>query len=111
MAQDPNEAAKRALIAYRQLSAIVKEPVGVDSATAYAESYNRILESLKQCFSIDKSYSDAVNHLEPLEKAHGAVILSYQLDAYGAVLLATAHAFIELYLSPEEKKKALGFHT
>jgi hypothetical protein len=39
---------KRALNAYRQLSEIVKEPVGVDCATAQAESYNR-------SFSIDKS--------------------------------------------------------
>jgi hypothetical protein len=111
MALDLNEAAKRAFIAYRQLDAIVKEPVGVDSATSYAESYNRILETLNQCFAIDKSFSDAVSHLKPLEKAHGAVILSYQLDAYGAILLATAHDFIEMYLSPEEKKKAFGFNT
>jgi hypothetical protein len=111
MALDPNEAARRALIAYRQLGAIVKEPVGVESASASAESYNQILETLNQCFAIDKSFSDAVIHLKPLEKAHGAVILSYQLDAYGAILLATAHDFIETYLPPEEKKQAFGSDT
>ncbi len=111
MALDLNGAAKRALIAYRQLGAIVKEPVGVHSATSCAESYNRILDTLNQCFAIDKPFSDAVSHLEPLEKAHGAVILSYQFDAYGAIPLGAAHDFIEMYLSPEEKKKAIGFDT
>jgi len=48
MALELNEAAKRALNAYRQLSEIVKEPVSVDCATAQAESDNRILESLDQ---------------------------------------------------------------
>jgi hypothetical protein len=38
-------------------------------------------------------------------------ISSRRMDAYGAILLATAHDFIELYLSPEEKKKAFGFDT
>lgn len=43
MSFDTNETAKRALIAYRQLDAIVKDGVGVASAKAQAESYDRIL--------------------------------------------------------------------
>jgi hypothetical protein len=33
------------------------------------------------------------------------------MESDGRVLLATAHSFIEMYLSPEDKKKAIGFHA
>jgi hypothetical protein len=106
MALDPNEAAKRVLIAYRQLSEILKEPIGLLSALAHLESYNRILNTLHECFSVDKAFQNSVSHLKPL-----ASDVEYRnLESDGRVLLATAHTFIELYLSPEEKKKAIGFH-
>ncbi len=89
----------------------MKEPVGVASAIAHVDTYNRILDTLNQCFSIDKSFSDAVSHLKHLQKGAGGINLATQLDADGPILLATAHAFIELHLSAEDKKKAIGFHT
>lgn len=111
MAVDTNETAKKVLIAYRQLEAIVKDGVGVASAKAQAESYDRILETLKQCFSLDKAFSDSISHLKPLSTlARGdAMHAAYQMESDGGVLLAAAHSFIELYLSPDDKKKVLGF--
>lgn len=109
-APDLNEAAKRVLIAYRQLSKIVKS-VGVASALANIVSYNRILDTLNQCFSINPAFSDAVSHLHPLDETGGSAQLAAQVKADAAILLATSHAFIELYLSPEDKKKAIGFQA
>jgi hypothetical protein len=110
MAMDPNEAAKRALIAYRQLSEIVKDPIGYGSAKAHLQSYNRILDSLNECFSsIDKSFADSVKHLHTLSDFGGT--LPDQMESDGKILLATARGFIEFYLSAEEKKKAFGFHS
>jgi DNA-binding SARP family transcriptional activator len=108
MALDPNEAGKRALIAYRQLSEIVKSDIGVTSAKTYLESYNQILGTLVSCFTIDPAFTDAVKHLRKLGGSLDH--LSNQMESDGKVLLATARAFIELYLSPEDKKKAaIGF--
>jgi hypothetical protein len=106
---DPNEAAKRALIAYRQLSEIAKETLHFASGDAYVETYNRVLENLKQCFTLDKAFLESIGHLKPL--ARGANDLPYQMSCDSKILLATTHSFIEMYLSPEEKKKAIGFHT
>jgi hypothetical protein len=112
MALDPNEAAKRAFIAYQQLNEIVKNDIGVSSAKAHLDSYNRILEVLTQCFSIDPAFKDAISHLHALTHRGivGAMDAGYQMESDGRVLLATARSFIELYLSPEEKKKTIGFH-
>src|SRR5215468_9760735 len=100
MSLDTNEAAKKALIAYRQLEPIVEDGVGVASAKAQAESYDRILETLKQCFSLDKAFSDSVGHLKPLAVTvrGDAMQGAHQIEGDGRVLLATAHSFIELYL-------------
>ena len=108
MALDPNEAAKRVLIAYRQLNELVKEHIGFASAAANIESYNRILASLNECFSIDKAFASSVSHLRPLRDETNN--LPFQMESDGKILLSTAHSFIELYLSPEEKKKTIGFH-
>jgi len=111
MALNSDEAAKRVLIGYRQLNEIVKEHIGLSSAKAHVASYNKILDTLNQCFSIDPAFKDAVSHLHPLEYIKGAdLLLAHQMESDGRVLLATAHSFIEMYLSPEEKKKAIGFH-
>jgi hypothetical protein len=111
MSLDTSEAAKKVLIAYRQLEAMVRDGVGVASAKAQVESYDRILETLKQCFSLDKAFADSISHLNSLSTlARGdAMLAAHQMEADGGVLLATAHSFIELYLSPEDKKKVLGF--
>lgn len=104
---DANAAAKRVLIAYTQLNEIVKERLTLLSAPAYAKSYDRILHSLKECFSIDPDFEAAIRHLAPA----GEEPLPSQLESDAKILRATAHSFIELYLSPEEKKKTIGFHT
>jgi len=109
MALDPSELAKKALIAYRQLSEIVKDHIGVTSAIVHSESYNQILDTLNHCFAIDKTFEDSVKHLHHLQE--GTPHLSYKMESDGKVLLATAHSFIEMYMSPEEKKKTFGFHT
>ncbi len=111
MAMDPHEAAKRALIAYRQLSEIVKDHIGVADAKAHMASYDRILETLNQCFAFDKAFLDSISHLKPLSRSSDAMQASFQMESDGKVLLATAHSFIEMYLSPEDKKKAIGFHA
>jgi len=103
----PNEAAKRVLINYRQLGAMLKDPIGVLTAKTSVDSYNRILDSLRECFVIDGAFSDAVSHLQRLHTHMEH--LSYQMESDGKVLLATAHSFIELYLSPADKQKAIGF--
>lgn len=112
MALDPNEAGKRVFIAYRQLHEIVKDGVGVSAAKANLISYNKILETLNQCFAIDVAFKDAVNHLHPVgyDAAH-ALEIAHKIQADGKVLLATAHSFIEMYLSADDKKKAFGFHS
>jgi hypothetical protein len=104
-------AAKRALICYRQLDELLKDIVGA-KARARLESYNSILETLKECFAHDADFADTVKHLRPIrpEGLRGGEA-QLKLGADGAVLIATAHSFIELYLSPEDKKKAIGFHT
>lgn len=104
---DPHEAAKRVLIAYRQLNEIIKEEhIGLVSAVTHVESYNRILDILNECFSIDKAFVASVSHLHHLQD--GTKQLSYQMESDGRILRATAHSFIEMYLSPEDKKKLLG---
>jgi hypothetical protein len=111
MTLDPQQAAKKVLIAYRQLEAMLKHHVGVASAKALAESYDRVLETLRQCFSFDEAFSDSISHLKSLSTLARVEPMdaAYQIEADGKVLLATAHSFIELYLSPEEKRKAIGF--
>jgi hypothetical protein len=111
MSLGPQEAAKKVLIAYRQLEAILKDGVGVASGKAQAESYDRILETLNQCFSFDKEFSDSISHLKPVGPTARADAMraAYQIESDGTVLLATAHSFIELYLAPDDKKKAIGF--
>jgi hypothetical protein len=108
MSLEPNDVAKRVLIDYRQLSAIVKEDIGILTAATSCDSYNRILASLKRCFEIDESFGEAIAHFRSLNK-DSTDNLSYQMVSDGRVLLATAHSFIEMYLSPEDKKKAIGF--
>src|SRR5215472_5061198 len=98
MAPQPEDIARQVLIAYRQLESIVKSDIGAVTARTQLQSYNRILETLKQCFSIDKVFSDSVNHLQPLGPSLDD--LPWQMESDGRVLLATAHSFIELYLSP-----------
>ena len=111
MALDPNDAAKRVLICYRQLNELLKDIAGT-KARARLESYNHILETLKECSALDLAFADAVRHLQPIQpEGLAAGEAHLKLGADGAVLLATAHSFIELYLSPEEKKKTMGFHT
>jgi hypothetical protein len=87
MAVDQNEAAKRALIAYRQLNEIVKEPIGYSDARAHLQSYNRILATLNDCFSaIDKSFADSVKHLQTLGDVGGT--LPDMMESDGKILLA-----------------------
>ena len=105
---EPNDAAKRVLIGYRQLSEILKTQLGIMSAQTRLESYNRILSSLQECFALDPAFADAVHHLHPLRESED---LRWRMESEGQVLLATAHSFIELYLSPEDKKKTIGFHS
>src|ERR1700675_3508646 len=105
---EQNEAGKRALIAYRQLEAILKEGVGVRDSQIIADTYDKVLETLKHCFSIDPAFEEAVKHLRRPDRAD-SMSLAYKLESDGKILLATAHAFIELYLSTEDKKKAIGF--
>ncbi len=68
MALDPNELAKKALIAYRQLQEIVKADIGMESARAHRDSYNRILETLNKCFAIDPAFAEAIRHIHPFEQ-------------------------------------------
>ena len=79
------------------------------AAPLQVESYNRILATLKECFSVDPSFREAVDHLQKLTENSNDFI--HRMECDGKVLLATAHSFIELYLSPEEKKKTIGFPT
>lgn len=106
---DPNETAKRVLIAYQQLSEITKEHLHYGNAPAYLGSYNRILDTLKECFSIDSGFTHAIEHLVHLRNGDNDK-LPNQMECDAKILRATAHSFIELYLSPEEKKKTIGFH-
>jgi len=105
---EPNDAAKRVLIGYRQLNEILKENIGISRAQARLESYNQILGTLQKCFALDPAFADAVHHLHPLRESED---LRWRMESEGQVLLATAHSFIELYLSPEDKKKTIGFHS
>jgi hypothetical protein len=105
---EPSEAAKRALISYRQLEAILKDGVGVRDSQAVVDTYDKVLETLKHCFSIDPAFEEAVKHVRKPDRAD-SMSLAYRLESDGKILLATAHAFIELYLSTEDKQKAIGF--
>jgi len=57
MPLDPNEAAKRVLINYRQLGAMLKDPIGVLTAKTSVDSYNRILDSLVTLYPICNGYT------------------------------------------------------
>jgi len=103
----PHDAARKALIAYRQLQQMVKDRIGGKAAAAYIKSYNRILKTLTECFAVDDAFKEAVSHLRPLDDSTDH--LSYQMECDARMLLAAAHGFIELYLSAEDKAKAIGF--
>jgi hypothetical protein len=78
---EPSDAAKRVLIAYRQLEAILQPGVvGASSVTAAADSYDKILETLKQCFSVDPLFEDAVKHLHSPSRGAGKLPLVHQLE-------------------------------
>jgi hypothetical protein len=109
VALDSKDAAKQVFIAYRQLESIVKNDIGFVTAKTQLQTYNHILETLKQCFTNDTAFSESIKHLQPCRA--GDENLAFQMESDGRTLLATAHSFIELYLSPEDKKKAIGFHT
>src|SRR5215470_7179974 len=93
MVLDPNEAARRVFIAYRQLSEIMKE-VNYATAAASLTSYNRILDTLNECFQIDSAFKHAVGHLRYLGQGDENK-LPFQMKSDGRVLLATAQSFIE----------------
>ncbi|SRR6266849_7391414 len=105
---DQQETAKQVFIAYRQLESIVKNDVVYVDAKTQLQTYNHILETLKACFELDKAFSDAVKHLQPLRES--SENLPYEMESNGRILLATAHSFIEFYLS-DDKRKAIGFHA
>src|ERR1700691_2000790 len=107
MPTDPTEVAKRVLIDYRQLEAMLKDHIGIMTAKVNLGNYNRILKSLMDCFVIDESFRESIKHLRSLN--NDTDDLSFQMESDGKILLATAHSFIEMYLSPEDKKKAIGF--
>jgi hypothetical protein len=105
----PSEAdmAKQAFIAYKQLEAFLRGPINFSTLGALIPSYNNILDRLLECFAIDSVFSQSVAHLRPYGNGQDN---PFQMKSDGDILLATAHSFIELYLSPEEKKKTVGFH-
>jgi hypothetical protein len=62
---DPSEAAKHAFIAYRQLTEILKDGIGYNSAAAHLSSYNRIVDTLVRCFKFDPAFTDSVANIHP----------------------------------------------
>jgi hypothetical protein len=66
MALDPQQVAKRVLIAYKQLNEIIKDSINPLEANAHIESYNRILDTLNECFAIDEVFKKAISHLRHL---------------------------------------------
>jgi len=104
---EPKEAAKQASIAYRQLGRIMQDEISAGRARVHLARYNGILDTLHACFSIDPTLSGTINHLEPLRES--TPDLGSQMESDGRVLLDAARHFIELYLSPEDKQKSIGF--
>jgi hypothetical protein len=109
-------AAKTVFICFRQLEELLKtvapyqkERYGdqVHTAKACAPTYNSILSNLKECFGVEPAFARLIEHLRPIQDGDFGVI--EKISSEGAVLRGTAHALIEMYLSPEEKKKAIGF--
>jgi len=113
------EAAKNVFIGYRQLEELVKYvSQSKDEYTTVQRvvetsvpTYNAILTTLKECLALDPAFAARIAHLQVLDANTNPWLLFEALKGNGVVLRGTAHAFIELYLSPEEKKKAIGFHT
>lgn len=114
----PAEAAKIVFICFRQLEELLRQLAsdGRDYASvchtvsASVPTYNAILSSLKECFAIDREFAQRIDHLQPLSSENEWETIR-KMSVEGAVLRGSAHAFIELYLSPEERKKAIGFHA
>ena len=102
------QAAKTVFICYRQLEELLSS-LSVGAVVYQRETYNRILDSLNGCFKVDPDFLASIDHLRPVTMAGPQAI--QQMRADGVILKAAAHAFIELYLSSEDKKKAIGFNS
>jgi hypothetical protein len=101
---NPSEAARKVLIAYRQLSEIVKDSIVLVSAKSHCERYDQILVTLGECFTFDDDLTQSVSLLRPLHPS--TINLVYHMESDGRKLLAMARSFIESYLPPEDKRDA-----
>lgn len=118
---EPAEAAVNVFVCYRQLEELLKylaptsygKPASEVSRVVRTSvpTHNAILKSLKECLAVNDAFAERITHLQPLDPEANNWDLLERLKSDGAVLRGTAHAFIELYLSPEEKKKAIGFQS
>jgi hypothetical protein len=108
----PEEAAKTVFITYRQLEQLlsVLDKHGVQIQEGYSSpnnmaTYNAVLGALREAFAMDPIFLKRVEHLHEMNEEGEAF---YKMKADGPVLLGTARAFIDMYMSGEEKKK-IGF--
>ena len=116
---EPNEAAKVAFICYRQLEELIratenlgKEKHGSQWADkVLAPTYNNILKTLKEAFSVDQHFTESIRQFEPLDKADNVYEIYLVIRANSQILLGSVRAFIELYMDPDEKKKTIGFSS
>jgi len=113
------EVPRVALISYRQLEELLKVVEGLATnqvgmawtGETVLASYHRILNQLKECFESDDKFKKAIEHLRPLDEKAPGHELHHRIKADAHVLLGTLRAFIEWYLTPEEKKKIIGFSS
>jgi hypothetical protein len=110
MAMHIGQMAKKVLSLHDALQDVLGSDAGKESAEARVEKYNVVLDLLKECFAkSDFAFEEAIEHLKPLDRIADSGKDSRRLKTDGRFLLTTARRFIELYLSPEDKK-AVGFH-
>jgi len=113
---DPTEAGKTAFICYRQLEELLavlgqsSVPGMGYSLDACARAYNQVLSGLAECFSLDSAFARRIGSLQPVSETEVTTETWQTLRTDGPFLRGTARAFVELYLSADDKKKAVGFN-
>ncbi len=114
------EQATRVYISYVQLSDLLVElqkrlEMGLNqkqghywaASASYARSFNAILKTTREAFKIAPIFVDSIADLQEIEEALSPDILENVLS-HGSKLRGTLRAFVNMYMSGEEKKR-IGF--
>lgn len=103
--------AKKAYICRRQLDELRKTLQNTERFSApwsLIDSYNKLLTEVKEILSIDPAFSSLIGYLKEDNGQGISVQISHRILLHVNILIGALGSFIQLYLSPEDKKK-IGF--